>query len=184
MKWSEYAEKLKNLYQKAKKIKHIEIYVGVVIICIIALIYSTVTVRNKASDESSTGTADALQTAELERRLEEILSEIDGAGEVDVLITFASSAEIVTANSTTTQVTQNQSGTSSTSSTSTTETAILVNNNGQSEVVVTKEIMPEIRGVVIVAKGAKDIKVRLSLIRAAQIALGVDANAIEIFAKK
>lgn len=59
---------------------------------------------------------------------------------------------------------------------------------GKVRVLTSKEAIADgaekITGVIVVAEGAEDIKVRMELIRAVSRALNVDANAIEIFAMK
>ena len=47
-----------------------------------------------------------------------------------------------------------------------------------------KEIMPEIKGVVVVAKGASNAVVRLNIVRTVQILLGVTYDKIEVFTFK
>lgn len=178
-------EQGKKMLNKIKTIKNIEIIIGVVIIAVIALIYSTVTSGDKKNADSGSGGSTATQSGSygsitdgLESKLAGILANIDGAGKVQVMITFDATAEIVTA------ATTNTHKNSGSGSTTVTETVspIIVTNNGKSELIVIKEIMPEIRGVIIVADGADNIKVRLALMRAAEAVLKVNANQIEIFA--
>lgn len=66
------------LFQKLKSIKHIEIIVAVIFAVIVLLIYlSSVNPVKKTQSSASTN---------LEMRLESILSDIEGAGNVSVLI--------------------------------------------------------------------------------------------------
>jgi stage III sporulation protein AG len=44
--------------------------------------------------------------------------------------------------------------------------------------------MPDIKGVVVVAEGANNIKLRLELLRATTTALSIDENKVEIFKMK
>ena len=68
------------LFQKLKNIKHIEIIIAVIFAVIILLIYMS-SVDTKSVSTSSSN---------LETRLENILSDIEGAGEVSVLINTTS----------------------------------------------------------------------------------------------
>ncbi|MDR2267053.1 MAG: hypothetical protein LBE09_05680 [Christensenellaceae bacterium] len=177
--------KLKELIKKARAIKNIEIIVAVSVVCVIVLV---VTAFNKdkgttTESEKNVGVSQTI-TLSLETRLAAILSEIDGAGTVKVLIAFDGTPEIVTANTTNSHKNTASSSTSQTVSDTETISPIVVNNNGRSELIIIKEIMPDIKGVIIVAKGASNIKVRLELLRAAQAALGLGANMIEVFAMK
>lgn len=74
------------LFQKLKNIKHIEIIVAVIFAVIIMLIYMSSLDDNKSSKNS--------QGTNLEVRLESILSDIDGAGNVSVLINTSSDETI------------------------------------------------------------------------------------------
>ena len=74
------------LFQKLKNIKHIEIIVAVIFAVIIMLIYMSSLDDNKSSKNS--------QGTNLEVRLESILSDIDGAGNVSVLINSSSDETI------------------------------------------------------------------------------------------
>jgi len=66
------------LFQKLKSIKHIEIIIAVIFAVIVLLIYLS-SVNPVKKTQSSAGT-------NLETRLESILSDIEGAGNVSVLI--------------------------------------------------------------------------------------------------
>lgn len=129
------------------------------------------------STQTTTVTA---SSAALETRLAAILSEINGAGKVNVLITYYSTSELLTAATTNTHSTVTEGISNKSSTTSETTSPIIVGN----DVIVLKEIMPEVKGVIVVAEGASDVRVRLELLRAVQTVLEIDANAIEIFAGK
>jgi stage III sporulation protein AG len=49
--------------------------------------------------------------------------------------------------------------------------------------VVIKEILPEVKGVIVVAEGASNIEVRESLTRAVQVLSGVAVHKIQVFVK-
>jgi len=91
-----------------------------------------------------------------------VLSAIDGAGDVKCMITLNGEVERVVAYS-------NDEKKSSSSNTSTvSKEPILITVNGKTEPLVLYEIMPSIKGIVIVASGADNIKVKLSLLKAVQ----------------
>lgn len=66
------------LFQKLKNIKHIEIIIAVIFAVIILLIY--------LSSLNASPTSDNASSTSLETRLENILADIEGAGNVSVLI--------------------------------------------------------------------------------------------------
>lgn len=102
----------------------------------------------------------------LETKLSDRLSELDGAGKVNVIISVKSGmrSEIAT---------EKQVGGIGDR---TTETPVLISGKP----LVLGEIYPEICGVIIMAKGAENVKVRLSLITAAQTFLDVSSDKIQV----
>ncbi len=164
-------DKIKQLWQKAKGIKNFEIILALVIIAVAVIIYSIVSAAGDAETTEETG---------LEERLAEILSEIDGAGEVNVMITYAGTANKITATETDTHsTTTNVSGTETTTVTTTTEPVMQ-----GSEALILGEKMPEVVGVLVVAEGAKDVKVQLRLRDAVATVLGINPNSIQILSRR
>lgn len=128
------------------------------------------------------------QTVSLERRLSAILSQMRGAGRVEVLITYETTGELVPAMSsrTTEDVHDSISGKESATQRSVsevTEPATVKTGEGQTPIVLMRK-EPKVLGVVIVAEGAADQTVRLRLQRAAQAATGVPLSQIEVFEMK
>ena len=129
---------------------------------------------------SAAGTRDAL-----ERRLIDVLSEIRGAGKVDVLVTYETNGEIVTATVRQTDEDVKDANGSSGSQTSrtlreVTEPATIETENGHAPIVL-YEIEPTVRGVIIVAEGASDFSVREKLQAAVQAVTGIPISRIEVF---
>ncbi len=104
----------------------------------------------------------------LEGKLSSALSQIEGAGEVDVVINARSEGELVLAMETTV----NEDG-------SVTTKPVLVNG----EVVVLEEKFPEITGVLIVSAGANNLGVRFSLLEAAASVLNINQSLIKVYTK-
>ena len=130
---------------------------------------------------------DGPQTAgsTLESRLEDILSAVRGAGRVRVLITYSTAGERVAATVSTTDesVSETSGGTTATRSEQSRETkqpATISIEGGQSPIILVEK-EPEIRGVLVVAEGAADPAVRLSLQRAVQAVTGASLSCIEVF---
>lgn len=171
-------EKLKQIFAKIKSVKNIEIIIGLVIIAVMIIIYSNVSAAKEKTDAASGG--EATLTENLETRLADILGEIEGAGEVKVMITYAGTGDKITAETTNTHTTTTNGSTSSTTTTTTTSSPIL----SGSDVVILQEKMPEIKGVIVVAEGASDMKVKLKLMQATATVLGINANSIQIFTRR
>ena len=125
----------------------------------------------------------------LETRLNDVLSAIEGAGDVKCMITLNGEVERVVAYSNDEKKSSSSNTTSSgatnSSNTSTvSKEPILITVNGKTEPLVLYEIMPSIKGIVIVASGADNIKVKLSLLKAVQALLNVESSQVEIFTKQ
>ena len=121
----------------------------------------------------------------LESRLEDILSTVRGAGRVRVLITYSTAGERVAATVSTLDesVSETSGGTTATRSEQSREMrqpATVSGDGGQSPIILVEK-EPEIRGVIVVAEGAADPAVRLSLQRAVQAVTGAPLSCIQVF---
>ena len=105
----------------------------------------------------------------LENKLANVLSKVNGAGNVSVIITVESGMETVLAMKTTTKEDANGKIESETS-------PIVING----KTVVVKELYPKIVGVLIVADGAKNISVMSKLQQATISLLNINISQIEI----
>lgn len=182
-----YKEKFKDLIDKIKSVKNIEIIVAVVLIAALILGYSLITTDKKKVQTQKTieQNQEMSLTDEVEKKLADVLSKIDGAGKVEIMVTYKGSTEKVIANTKSTHSnSSNGSGSINTSTSTITETPIVISSNGSSRLYVLKEIMPEVTGAIVVAEGASNARVRLELMRAVQTILDINANSIEIFAMK
>ena len=74
--------------------------------------------------------------------------------------------------------TTNASGT--TTSITVVEEPIIITQNGEETPLVLMEILPVVKGVVVVAEGAKDVGVKLQLLEAVQALLSLSSGNIQI----
>lgn len=178
-------------FKKLKSIKHIELVVAVLIICVMFLIYFGTTSKADASTQSAS-IADIQYTSasqyakELEEKLEKTLSQIQGAGNVSVVITLESSSELIIAKTVETtkkseSVTDN-GVTTKTENIEIVEKPLIVSGKNGEEPIILLEVMPKITGVVVVAQGANDVNVKLNILKALQALLTIPSGNIEILA--
>lgn len=126
----------------------------------------------------------------LEKDLKNILSKIEGVGNVEVLITLNSDEEVVAAmdvveSSTTTNEKDSSGAVRETIQTESNNKVVTSQDtSGQNAPIVLKRIMPEIRGVIVVADGAKDPRLRYELSSAVQTALGIPAYKVKVISSK
>lgn len=115
-----------------------------------------------------------------EERLEEILSDIDGAGKVSVMITYYGTGEKSLAY----EITESSSNTSrdgfGENENSIDKKAVLSNG----EPLITEESYPKVKGVVVTAEGADDAAVRLKLLKAVSTVMDVGEHRVCIYSKR
>ena len=178
-------------FNEKEQQKTIWILIGVVVI--VSLLIGTTDSGDKqviSKDENSNNIiqeelSNESSKATLEEKLKNILSQIEGAGEVDVMITYESSEEIQPAfnTNTTTEETKevDQQGGERTVTTSS-ENKTMITSSANDPIVI-KTNQPKINGVIVVATGAKDLNVKETLYSAVQTALQVQGHQVEIYTK-
>lgn len=168
--------------QKLKNIKHIEIIIIAIFFVVLAIIFFS----NKGEKKSEIVVSEYLSVEQyrqqLEDKLENVLSKIDGAGNVSVMITLNGgiSYEYATESEEVTTSSSLSNGTNS--KTTVTEKVVIVSINGKSTPLVVKEIYPEVLGVVVVCSGGGNVSVRLNVLSAVQTLLKVSDSNVEILA--
>ena len=103
--------------------------------------------------------------AELEIRLAQALSEIEGVGEATVILTLESGTRRILAS--------DQKGEEL-------ETVVVSAGTGLQETVTVQEIAPKLQGALIICPGGGDAKVRLNILQAVEALTGLRANQISI----
>ena len=160
-------QKIKESYLKLKSIKNFEIIVALIIIAITLLIYFSVNENKKISSNSVKSEAtDSNET--LERKLSDILSEIKGVGEVSVLITYNSL-----------NIEEKSIETSSTNDNTSSLNQILSNQTNSKT-----NADNEVLGVIVVAEGGGDVRVKMNILSAVSTALDINPNSIQIFTRR
>lgn len=180
----------KNLNEKDKKKIYSLLSLGVV--CAIALVVlPSFSKDNKSEEEKNAKTDKQAEVSKenkndaIESKLKDILSKIEGAGDVDVMITFESSEEIQPAfnsnsNTEKTQETDAQGGERTVTTSSENKTMI---TSGSNNPVVLKTNEAKIKGVIVVSSGASDSHVKETLYSAVQTALQVSGHQVEVYTK-
>lgn len=125
-------------------------------------------------------------TNELEGKLEEILSKIQGVGEVKVCINYSESSEVVAmfdenSSTSTTEETDTEGGVRKIEQTETNKNVIYEENDGKKTPITTKIIKPKIEGAIITAKGASNSTVKTNIIQAVEALTGLATHKIQVF---
>lgn len=114
--------------------------------------------------------------SELESKLESVLSQIKGAGQVRVMLSVDGSPEFVYAIDSDTKVSNTNNGSTTTSSTS----PIIVQTNGNSSPLILTENLPIVKGVIVVSSGASDIGIKLDILQAVSTLLDISTEKISV----
>ena len=192
--------KMRNLFDKEDSKKFLaNLFIILVIGVIIMIAASTFTNVNEnkptvlgyESDnqtEISASEQDLIEdyAENLENKLEDILSSINGIGEVKVMITLEDTAERIPAINTTesnenTTEKDAQGGTREVFKDDVSKQVVTSNNNGKESLVIIKEIKPKVNGVVVVAKGAENAVLKEKIYKAVKTVLGIPGNKVEVF---
>lgn len=122
---------------------------------------------------------------EMEAKAESLLSGVNGAGQVKVMITLRASSEQVvekdmpvTRSQTSEQ--DSQGGSRMVSEFVTEDATVYRKGNGYEEPYVVKTLSPSVEGVVVVAEGAGNGEVSKNLSEAVQILFGVEAHRVKV----
>lgn len=126
-----------------------------------------------------------LYEQEMERRVREILRNVEGVGEVDVMITLRSSAEKVVhvdrkKSRSSTEEKDSAGGTRKLMSEEIGETSLMAGSSGAEQPVIEKELEPEISGVIISAQGGGSASVRVEISEAMEALFGLPAHKIKV----
>lgn len=192
-------DKLKNMFTGKRKNENLVVLLVLVIIVVISINYiwkgennkknsnaqKSVTQEDKNVKEVSAENTD--DSAELEKRLENILSKISGVGETKVMITYAESSSFEPVydeniKSSNTVESDKSGGTRSVSETNNQKQVIYKQNSDGSKEPITKSLVsPKIEGAIIAAKGASNDDIKAKIIEAVGAATGISAHKIQVF---
>ena len=204
-----FKDKLKTIISKdenegnnKKKIENLVFLVIILIITIVIINYiwngnksSNKTITNSAGKQLATtqSNQNQKQTQEvsnnvnaLEERLEAILSNINGVGNVKVFINYSESSETVAmynenSKTSVTEETDTSGGVRKVEETDSQKEIVYQEDNGSKTPIVQKTVEPKIEGAIITAKGASDINIKTNIIQAVEAATGLATHKIQVF---
>ena len=124
-----------------------------------------------------------------EKDLERILGKINGVGSVDVVINFQSSEVKVPAvdnssQKSTTEETDSEGGTRVNSQETDGDKIVTSNSSNGSEPVILKTEKPEVLGVMVVAEGAEDSKIKYEITKAISSLYNISVDKVNVLAMK
>jgi stage III sporulation protein AG len=125
----------------------------------------------------------------LEARLEQVLSQIDGAGKVKAMVTLSYGKEIVLSQDQTTdesvsKETDSEGGVREVTSSRIEVKNIIITENGKQKPLIVKEIQPKVEGAIIVAEGGGKAVIKEAIVSSVSAALGIDAHKVHVLKMK
>ena len=153
--------------KKNIKILYVILFIGIIFLAI----SSFVPEREKNEEAQQTNPC-----ADLEERLEQSLSQIQGVGKTEVIVTYSAGSERVLA-------TDRESDMSESSSRQS-EKVVTVNKGGEQMPVIRSEKSPVVHGVVVICDGGANAAVQKNLREAVGALTGVLPHNIGIFKRK
>lgn len=156
----------------SKKIKII-IAIGLVgmILILASEIFSSNTAESKKNNDNFSFNYTEY-TAELEKKLVDVISVIDGVGECNVMITLENSSENVYA-------TNNENKSDNNSYNRKDEYVFYDSDNGKNPVLI-KEYLPKVQGVTVVCSGGDDIAVKEKIIESVTALFNISTNRVSV----
>ena len=176
-------------WKKWKKDQWLIVFLVGVLLLVIAL--PTGSEKEAGQDDSKTmlqqdeNTGETVNTSyedQIEDRLEEILKNVDGVGQVQVMITLKDGGEMVVekdTESSSQSVTGEEDG-SETNQQESSETTVYENQTEEESPFVSKETKPEIEGVLVVAQGGGNATTAQNISEAVQALFDIEIHKIKI----
>ena len=189
-------EKIKNELVKTdnknskKKIENIVVAILILLITVIAI--NVILSDDKEEEETVVNTIEnnnvrfESSNTDLESRLEDILSKINGVGKVEVLINYSETEQVVAMynenkKETATEEQDESGGTRVIKENDVQKDVIYQEKDGEKIPITQKTIMPKIEGTIITAEGAGSTEVQEKIINAVEAATGLASHKIQVF---
>ena len=186
MKMQDFMQKIKE--KKLKRSDWLILVLAGILILIIAL--PTDTKEKKQAEKSKENISKENNTMEaskdeIERKFEDILEKIDGAGDVKVMITYQDSGtQVVEKDKNTSENSLEESdstgGVRSTKEQQLQESTVYEDADAGNTPFVSKELLPKVEGILIVASGGDNQKVKQNISEAVLALFQVEAHRIKI----
>lgn len=199
-KFKEFIEKKENEPNK-KKIENLVVFILVLIITLIVINViwngdkkSNSTQKTDPNKKLAQITQDVSNSKEVSTNVEDklvidlknILSKINGVGNVEVMVTYAETSKmqpIYNEESTAeeTEEKDTQGGTRKVTQTDSRKEVIYEEKNGEKTLVTQSTITPRVEGAIITAEGANEASVKTCIIQAVEAVTGLPTHKIQVF---
>ena len=202
-----FRDKLKKIFQHdnneqegndKKKIENIVFFIIVLVITIVIMnaIWNgnkqstkkdeNISTKYLATENEDMESVEITDQEELEKKLENILSKIEGVGNVNVCINYSESSEVIAmfnenSKVSTTEETDTSGGIRKIQQTDSQKDIIYKEDNGEKTPITKKIIQPKIEGAIITANGANNASTKANIIQAIEAVTGLPTHKIQVF---
>ena len=178
-----------------KKIESLVFLLIILIVTIIAINYiwndndkSKKVAVNESKQLNTNNIENTIQEDNLDTKLENILSKINGVGKAEVLLTYTESTEIVPVynkkeKTSNTDESDSGGGTRKIEEKDSSEEVVYTESSNKSQIATQKTVSPKIEGAIIIAEGTGDSNVKTNIIQAVEAATGLATHKIQVFKK-
>ena len=183
----------KELFRPENKKARMNLFTAFLIGILLLLMNHVFFQKNKTAEQQVESQVQIEQTEqkkyhteqEIEKRLEDVFSNMEGVGRVKVMVTMKNTKASVLAKEERKEYSFTEEGDKKTQSQKEENTVVMSEDNrGTRTPVVLQEKMPEIEGIVIVAEGGEDARVVQMLSEASQALLNVPAHKVAVLKMK
>ncbi len=184
---SKYLENLKNIFEKKeKRVENLVFLIILLVVFLVAINYvftdSSTTNEENSNSTSTEDNIDSTKTEQqgisddTEKKLEEILSQISGIGNVSVMITYSKESTVSPVYNT---KETNKNGET------TSEKTVVYNEEGSDKTVVIETVeMPKVEGVIVVAEGVSSTETKSKIANAISALTNIASYKVQVFDKK
>ena len=147
---------------------------------------NSINTKQLAYKEQNNENIETTGSEELEKKLENILSKIEGVGNVNVCINYSESSEVVAmynenSKVSTTEETDTSGGLRKIQQTDSQKDIVYKEDNGEKTPITKKVVQPKIEGAIITAKGASNANTKANIIQAVEAVTGLATHKIQVF---
>ncbi|MCF6096684.1 stage III sporulation protein AG [Thermovorax subterraneus] len=192
---SEIVKNYMNLFKKNKH-KSLNFLIIIGLMGLLMLSFAKITSQEKVLDMAELSSVESkdnlvsdndiqLFQSEMEKRLEQILSQIEGAGRVKVMVTLESEGYVEPAfnsidNKRVTEENDSEGGVRTITEIQANKQIVLLNKGGKEEPLLVKKLEPTVKGVLIVAEGGNSSQIVDRITKATSTLLGIPLYKIKV----
>ena len=147
------------------------------LVFLLGVVLALVPGRTKKAEAQQLTTETVFDLSAVQKQMEALLSAIDGAGRVRLMLTLSSGERVV-------YQTDSRTVTASGSTTQETETVFRQSGGSEKEPAVQSVVYPQYQGALVICDGAERASVRLAVIQAVSSLTGLGSNKIAVVKMK